>query len=45
MSDPAEFDAKWDAFVTEITPYADEFAAFMQDAVVAEAHKVLDNAQ
>ena len=30
---------------TEITPYSDEFAAFMQDAVVAEAHKVLDNVQ
>ena len=45
MCDPAEFDAKWDAFVTEIQPYADEFAAFMQDAVVTEAHKVLDNVQ
>ncbi len=43
--DPAEYDAKWDAFVDEITPYCDEFAAFMQDAVVKEAHKVLDNVQ
>jgi len=42
--DPAEFDAKWDAFVAEIEPYATEFAAFMQDAVITEAHKVLDNA-
>ena len=37
--------ALWDAFVAEIQPYADEFAAFMQDAVITEAHKVLDNAQ
>ena len=43
--DPAEYDAKWDAFVEEIKPYADEFGAFMQDAVVKEAHKVLDNVQ
>ncbi len=43
MADPAEFDAKWDAFVEEIKPYADEFAAFMQTRVVEEAHKVLDN--
>ncbi len=45
MCSPAEFDAKWDAFVEEIKPYADEFAAYMQDAVVVEAHKVLDNAE
>ena len=43
MCSPEEFDALWDAFVAEITPYADEFAAFMQEAVLAEAHKVLDN--
>jgi len=41
--DPDEFDAKWDAFVAEIQPYADEFGAFMQTRVVEEAHKVLDN--
>ena len=41
MCDPAEFDAKWDAFVEEITPYATEFGDFMQEAVVAEAAKVL----
>ena len=39
--DPAEFDALWDKFVEEINPYADEFGAFMQDAVLAEAAKVL----
>ncbi len=43
MCDPAEFDAKWDAFVAEIKPYCDEFGAYMQDAVIKEAHKVLDN--
>ena len=44
MCDEAEFDAKWDEFVSTIKPYADEFAAFMQEAVITEAHKVLDNA-
>ncbi|MBR4710954.1 MAG: hypothetical protein IKP10_02905, partial [Clostridia bacterium] len=44
MCEPDEFDAKWDEFVNTIKPYADEFAAFMQQAVVTEAHKVLDNA-
>jgi putative aldouronate transport system substrate-binding protein len=39
--DPAEFDAKWDAFVEEIAPYATAFADFMQEAVLAEAAKVL----
>ena len=39
--DPAEFDAKWDAFVEEIKPSADEFAAYMQDAVIKEAEKVI----
>ena len=43
MCDESEFDAKWDAFVAEIQPYADEFAAFMQKRVYEEAHKVLDN--
>ena len=43
MGDPAEFDAAWDAFVEEIKPYADVFAAYMQEHVVVEAHKVLDN--
>ena len=43
MCDESEFDAKWDAFVSEIKPYADEFGAYMQEAVVKEAHKVLDN--
>ncbi len=43
MCDPAEFDAKWDAFVEEIKPYCDEFGAYMQEAVLVEAHKVLDN--
>ena len=43
MCDPAEFDAKWDAFVEEIKPYCDEFGAYMQEAVLKEAHKVLDN--
>ena len=41
--DEAEFDAKWDAFVEEIKPFADEFGAFMQDAVYAEAMKVVGN--
>ena len=43
MCDPAEFDAKWDAFVAEITPFATEFGNFMQEAVLAEAQKVLGN--
>ena len=43
MCDPAEFDAKWDAFVEEITPSATEFGDFMQEQVLIEAHKVLDN--
>ena len=41
MCDPAEFDAKWDAFVEEIKPSADEFATYMQDAVIREAEKVI----
>ena len=41
MCDPAEFDAKWDAFVAEITPSAQAFEAYMQEAVLAEVAKVL----
>ena len=41
--DEAEFDAKWDEFVAEIKPFADEFGAFMQEAVYAEAQKVVGN--
>ena len=41
MCDPAEFDAKWDAFVEEIGPSAKAFEEYMQGAVVAEAEKVL----
>ena len=44
MCAPEEFDAKWDAFVAEIQPYADAFGAYMQDAVIEEANKVLQNA-
>ena len=43
MADSAEFDALWDAFVAEIAPSAQAFEYFMQEAVVVEAHKVLDN--
>ena len=43
MCDPAEFDAKWDQFVTDITPSATVFQDFMQEHVLIEAHKVLDN--
>ena len=41
MCDPAEFDAKWDAFVAEITPSATAFGDFMQQAVLDEVAKVL----
>ena len=41
MCDPAEFDAKWDAFVEEITPSATAFGDYMQEAVLAEVAKVL----
>ncbi len=41
--DEAEFDALWDEFVEEITPSATAFSEYMQEAVVKEAHKVLDN--
>ena len=41
MCDPAEFDAKWDAFVEEIGPSAKAFEDYMQEAVLAEAAKVL----
>jgi putative aldouronate transport system substrate-binding protein len=43
MCEPDEFDALWDEFVAEITPSAEVFQEFMQEQVVAEAHKVLDN--
>ena len=43
MADPAEFDGLWDAFVEEIGPSAKAFGDYMQEAVYAEAHKVLDN--
>ncbi len=43
MCDESEFDAKWDAFVEEIKPFADEFGAFMQGAVYEEAMKVVGN--
>ncbi len=39
--DPADFDAKWDAFVEEIAPYAAEFEEYMQEAVLKEVAKVL----
>ena len=41
MCDSAEFDAKWDAFVEEIGPSAKAFEDYMQEAVLAEAAKVL----
>ena len=41
MCDPAEFDARWDAFVEAITPSATEFGEYMWGAVKAEAAKVL----
>ena len=43
MCEPDEFDAKWDEFVEEITPSATVFQEFMQEQVLAEAAKVLDN--
>ncbi len=43
MCDPAEFDAKWDAFVEEITPSATAFGEYMQEAVLTEVAKVLGN--
>ena len=41
MCDPAEFDAKWDAFVAEIGPSAKAFEDYMQEHVLIEAQKVL----
>ncbi len=32
--DEADFDATWDAFVTEIKPYCDIYSAFMQEEVL-----------
>ncbi len=43
MCAPEEFDAKWDAFVEEITPSATAFGDYMQKAVLEEAAKVLGN--
>ena len=43
MCDPAEFDAKWDAYVAEITPSATAFGEYMQMAVLKEAAKVDPN--
>ena len=43
MCEPDEFDAKWDEFVEEITPSATVFQEFMQEQVLAEAAKVLEN--
>ena len=43
MADPAEFDGLWDAFVEEIGPSAKAFGDYMQEAVYAEAQKVLSN--
>ena len=43
MADPSEFDALWDAFVAEIGPSAKAFGDYMQQAVYAEAQKVLSN--
>jgi len=43
MCDPAEFDAKWDTFVSDISESAKEFEDYMQEHVIIEAHKVLDN--
>ncbi len=41
MCDSAEFDTKWDAFVEEIGPFARTFENYMQQAILAEAEKVL----
>lgn len=41
MCAPEEFDAKWDAFVAEITPSATAFGNYMQQAVLEEVAKVL----
>ena len=43
MCEPDEFDAKWDAFVEEITPSATASGEYMWVAVKKEAAKVLDN--
>ena len=39
MAAPEEFDAAWDAFVNEISPYAKEFGDYMQQAVIVQAAK------
>ena len=43
MADTDAFDGLWDAFVEEIAPSAKAFGDYMQEQVVIEAHKVLDN--
>lgn len=39
MADPEEFDALWEAFVDEITPYAEVFQEYMQEQVLIEVEK------
>ena len=41
MCEHDQFDALWDAFVEEITPSATAFGDYMQQAILAEAAKVL----
>ena len=41
--DEEAFDETWDKFVEAIKPFAKEFGDYMQEQVVKEAHKVLDN--
>ena len=43
MCEPDEFDEMWDSFVEEITPSATAFGDYMQEQVLAEAMKVLEN--
>ncbi len=43
MCEEADFDANWDAFIKEIEKPAKVFEDYMQEHVVIEAHKVLDN--
>ena len=42
MSDPAEFNTKWDAFVEAVSPSATVVSNFMHGEILKEAHKVLD---
>ena len=43
MCDPAEFDARWEAFAAEISPSAEIYETFMQERVREEADKALNN--